>query len=62
MTPLRTKQLGDKNYLPLTSMEMYKAIRGLQNKGMKKLILDLRSNGGGLLYQAIEVADMFLLI
>ena len=43
-----------------TSMEMYKAIRGLQNKGMKKLILDLRSNGGGLLYQAIEVADMFL--
>ena len=29
-------------------------------QGMKQLLLDLRNNGGGLLDQAIEVADQFL--
>ena len=43
-----------------TKREMYTSIKYLQEKGMEKLILDLRGNGGGLLYQAIEVADMFL--
>ena len=43
-----------------TKREMYNSIKYLQERGMEKLILDLRGNGGGLLYQAIEVADMFL--
>ncbi|MBR5777304.1 MAG: S41 family peptidase [Bacteroidales bacterium] len=43
-----------------TKREMYNSIKYLQEKGMEKLILDLRGNGGGLLFQAIEVADMFL--
>jgi carboxyl-terminal processing protease len=32
----------------------------LQKEGMKKLILDLRENGGGMLDDAIQIADEFL--
>ncbi len=32
----------------------------LQKQGMKKLILDLRGNGGGLLKEAVAIADEFL--
>jgi carboxyl-terminal processing protease len=32
----------------------------LQKKGLKKLILDLRDNGGGILEEAIDIADDFL--
>jgi carboxyl-terminal processing protease len=32
----------------------------LQKQGMKQLILDLRGNGGGLLKEAISIADAFL--
>lgn len=32
----------------------------LQALGAKKLILDLRDNGGGFIFQAIDIADMFL--
>jgi carboxyl-terminal processing protease len=40
--------------------EMMASMEDLQKKGMKKLILDLRGNGGGLLEEAIEMADEFL--
>lgn len=43
-----------------TYKEVYNAIRDLKSQGMKKLIFDLRDNGGGLLHQAINVVDMFL--
>ena len=43
-----------------TYKEMCAALSKLKSQGMKKLILDLRDNGGGLLYQATEVADLFL--
>ena len=43
-----------------TDKELQVALKSLQNKGMKKLILDLRFNGGGYLHQAINVADEFL--
>lgn len=36
------------------------ALEQLKNKGMKKLILDLRENGGGVLDEAVEIADEFL--
>jgi carboxyl-terminal processing protease len=39
---------------------MTKALKELNSKGMKKLILDLRGNGGGRLQAAIDVADEFL--
>jgi carboxyl-terminal processing protease len=35
-------------------------VADLKAKGMERLILDLRNNGGGLLDQAIEVAEQFL--
>lgn len=43
-----------------TSEEMTEALADLKQEGMKKLILDLRGNPGGLLNQAVEVARKFL--
>ena len=43
-----------------THDELIKALKELNSKGMKKLILDLRGNGGGRLQAAIDVADEFL--
>jgi len=45
-----------------TSDDVRKALRDLNDKvrPMKGLVLDLRNDPGGLLLQAIEVADMFL--
>ena len=40
--------------------EMRKAILKLKNEGMKSLIIDLRSNGGGFLDQAILIANDLL--
>ncbi len=40
--------------------EMADALDKLRKSGMKQLVLDLRNNGGGLLDQAIDVADQFL--
>jgi carboxyl-terminal processing protease len=43
-----------------TGHEMADAIAKLKAQGMKQLLVDVRNNGGGLLDQAIEVADQFL--
>jgi len=43
-----------------TGEEVAKALSALRQRGMKRLILDLRNDGGGLLDQAIDVADQFL--
>jgi carboxyl-terminal processing protease len=43
-----------------TGHEMAEALDKLRKAGMKQLVVDLRNNGGGLLDQAIEVADQFL--
>ncbi len=43
-----------------TFREMIDSLRILKNQGMKKLILDLRYNPGGLLSQAFQVADIFV--
>jgi carboxyl-terminal processing protease len=43
-----------------TYEEFMQNLEGLQKKGMKKLILDLRDNGGGMLDDAIQIADEFL--
>lgn len=40
--------------------EMEDALNDLENQGMEAMILDLRSNPGGLLNAAVEVADKFL--
>jgi carboxyl-terminal processing protease len=43
-----------------TYEEFITGLASLKSKGMKKLILDLRDNGGGYLSAAIKVADEFL--
>ncbi len=43
-----------------THAEFAAAIQQLQKNGLQKLILDLRGNGGGILQEAIEMADDFL--
>ncbi len=49
------------NSFSKTSLEeITKAIKELEKRGMKNLILDLQSNGGGLLYTARDIADQFL--
>jgi carboxyl-terminal processing protease len=43
-----------------TYKEFMRALEGLQKQGLKRLILDLRGNGGGFMTEAIEIADEFL--
>lgn len=43
-----------------TYEEFMQQMEGLQKKGMQKLVLDLRGNGGGLMKEAIDIADEFL--
>ncbi|MBL7932782.1 MAG: S41 family peptidase [Bacteroidia bacterium] len=44
-----------------TYEEYLKAFNDLSKQGMKKLVLDLRGNGGGFLKTAVELADEFLM-
>jgi carboxyl-terminal processing protease len=43
-----------------TSNELTQAVNELNNKGIQGLVFDLRSNGGGLLQQAVETAELFI--
>jgi carboxyl-terminal processing protease len=43
-----------------TGDEFRQAFQTLKNQGMKSLILDLQSNGGGLMSAAVDLADEFL--
>ena len=43
-----------------TSDELQDVLLSLTQKGMKSLVLDLRFNPGGLLSQAVQIADLFV--
>jgi carboxyl-terminal processing protease len=43
-----------------STQELREAIAELQGQGMRKLILDMRNNPGGLLDQGVSVSDLFL--
>lgn len=43
-----------------TYEEFMQQLEALQGKGMESLVLDLRGNGGGILGEAIDIADEFL--
>lgn len=42
------------------SNDVRKAFKEMKGKGMQKFILDLRSNGGGLMAEAVELLSVFL--
>lgn len=48
------------NFQGNTNQDLKRALRDLHKKNMTGLVLDLRTNPGGLLDQAVEVADTFL--
>ena len=48
------------NFAKKTQQEMEDALVELEGKGMRALILDFRSNPGGLLQTATEVSELFL--
>jgi len=48
------------NFSATTHDEVHTALEQLKQNGMKKLILDLRGNGGGYLTAAVDIADEFL--
>jgi len=57
----------DIGYIKLTSFtqtagsDVLKAFTDLKkNQGMKKVVLDLRNNGGGLLIEAVKIVNMFV--
>src|SRR3990172_12042779 len=43
-----------------TASELEKALKTLTEKGMKKLVLDLRNDPGGMLDSSVDVSSMFL--
>ncbi len=43
-----------------TYREFMMSLESLKKQGLKKLVLDLRGNGGGVLDEAVEIADEFL--
>jgi carboxyl-terminal processing protease len=43
-----------------TYREFMQSLEDLKKQGLQKLILDLRDNGGGVLDEAVEIADEFL--
>ena len=49
-----------RNFATTTTSELIQKLDMLSAKGMKKLILDLRQNGGGMFAPSIEMSDIFL--
>lgn len=48
------------SFIEQTGADFDKALKAVQKKGAKGLVLDLRDNGGGLVDESIDVADEFL--
>ncbi|WP_247232806.1 S41 family peptidase [Telluribacter sp. SYSU D00476] len=49
-----------KDFTATASREVRNAFQDLKGKGMKKVVLDLRENPGGLLNMAIEISNVFI--
>jgi carboxyl-terminal processing protease len=49
-----------KDFTKTTTTELRQSIHDLRGQGMKKLVLDLRDNPGGLLDESVSVASTFL--
>jgi carboxyl-terminal processing protease len=60
---MMTKEIGYirlNKFSSVTYREFMEALEALKKMGMQKLVLDLRGNGGGILEEAVEIADEFL--
>jgi carboxyl-terminal processing protease len=57
---------GDIGYVKITQfqgqtgVELEKALKDLETQGMKKLVLDLRNNPGGILDASVDVSGLFM--
>lgn len=52
--------IGLNGFTDKATQEVIAAFNDLKSKGMKKLILDLRGNPGGLLYEAVSICNIFV--
>lgn len=60
---MMTKEIGYirlNKFSSVTYREFMESLEALKKLGLQKLILDLRGNGGGILDEAVEIADEFL--
>ncbi len=48
------------HFMQGASFEVKEALIKLKAKGMQKMILDLRENGGGLLHEAVNIVNLFV--
>ena len=55
-----TGYISISSFIESTGNDFKKALKDIEDKGAKNLVLDLRDNGGGLVDAAVEVADQFL--
>lgn len=60
MTNENTGYISINNFAESTYDEFMNGLRELKSKGMKKLILDLRGNSGGIMDASIQIANEFL--
>ncbi len=60
MIDAETGYLKLETFSRTTAKEIQDILRILESRGMKRLVFDLRRNTGGLLSQAVEVADKFM--
>lgn len=64
--PYHAMLTADVGYINLSSFtdnctkEVHEAFLDLKNKGMKKLVLDLRGNPGGLLQESVKLSNLFI--
>ena len=56
----RTGLIKLNSFTRTASIEFKAALKELQKKGIKSLIIDLRSNGGGLLNEAVKIVNFFV--
>jgi carboxyl-terminal processing protease len=56
----QTGYISISRFAETTTDEVNEALKDLNRKGMKRLIIDLRNNPGGYLNQASQIADLFL--
>ncbi len=60
MLDSRTGYIWLTNFSEKSGPDLGRALKDLESQGMRRLILDLRNNPGGLLNEAVEVSSYFL--